>query len=246
MRFLGNATIPVVVSLPVAPPAGSVAYYNNGFYGWNGTAWVSLNNDILTKTDVGLGNVDNTSDLSKPISTATQSALNGKAATGAITASGLTMSTATILGRTTASTGVVQELTGTNVTALLDVFSSSVKGVVPASGGGTTTFLRADGTWAAAGGGSSPISGTVTLDFGSTPAATANSTVTDGSITANSTVDVYIKANDSTINNDINAHSIAAASFQLMIAQNAGSFSVEAHPMFGLATGQFTVRYSIQ
>ena len=33
-----------------------------------------------TKTDIGLGNVDNTSDLDKPISTATQNALNGKQA----------------------------------------------------------------------------------------------------------------------------------------------------------------------
>lgn len=32
----------------------------------------------LQKSDVGLGNVDNTSDLNKPISTATQNALNGK------------------------------------------------------------------------------------------------------------------------------------------------------------------------
>jgi hypothetical protein len=38
-------------------------------------------NITLTKTDVGLGNVDNTADLSKPISTATQTALNGKANT---------------------------------------------------------------------------------------------------------------------------------------------------------------------
>lgn len=36
----------------------------------------------LTKTQVGLGNVDNTTDLNKPISTATQTALNGKADTG--------------------------------------------------------------------------------------------------------------------------------------------------------------------
>lgn len=36
---------------------------------------------ILTKVDVGLGDVDNTSDLNKPISTATQTALNGKANT---------------------------------------------------------------------------------------------------------------------------------------------------------------------
>lgn len=35
----------------------------------------------VTAAQVGLGNVDNTSDLSKPISTATQNALNGKQAT---------------------------------------------------------------------------------------------------------------------------------------------------------------------
>jgi hypothetical protein len=35
----------------------------------------------LTKSQVGLGNVDNTSDANKPVSTATQTALDGKAAT---------------------------------------------------------------------------------------------------------------------------------------------------------------------
>ena len=34
----------------------------------------------------------------------------------------------------------------------IGTFGSAVAGVVPASGGGTTNFLRADGTWAAAGG----------------------------------------------------------------------------------------------
>lgn len=34
--------------------------------------------EIPTKADIGLGNVDNTSDLNKPISTATQTALDGK------------------------------------------------------------------------------------------------------------------------------------------------------------------------
>ncbi len=38
----------------------------------------SWNKKSLTKSDVGLGNVDNTSDLNKPISTATQTALNTK------------------------------------------------------------------------------------------------------------------------------------------------------------------------
>ena len=35
----------------------------------------------LTKSDIGLGNVDNTSDINKPVSTATQTALNAKATT---------------------------------------------------------------------------------------------------------------------------------------------------------------------
>jgi len=38
-------------------------------------------NVTLAKADVGLGNVDNTSDANKPVSTATQTALNGKANT---------------------------------------------------------------------------------------------------------------------------------------------------------------------
>ena len=42
----------------------------------------------VTAAQVGLGNVDNTSDLSKPISTATQTALNGKANTSHTHAAG--------------------------------------------------------------------------------------------------------------------------------------------------------------
>lgn len=44
---------------------------------------------VLTKTDVGLGNVDNTSDANKPISTATSIALSGKAA-NTVTVTGTT------------------------------------------------------------------------------------------------------------------------------------------------------------
>ena len=59
-----------------------------------------------------------------------------------------TMATALFKGRKTAGTGNVEDLTGTQATSLLDTFTSSLKGLVPASGGGTTTFLRADGTFA--------------------------------------------------------------------------------------------------
>ena len=42
---------------------------------------------------------------------------------------------------------------GTVAAARLPTFGTAAAGIVPASGGGTTNFLRADGTWAAAGGG---------------------------------------------------------------------------------------------
>lgn len=61
-------------------------------------------------------------------------------------------------------------ITATQTTAFLNLFSSSLQGLVPASGGGTTNFLRADGTWATpAGGGGGGVSsfntrtGSVTL-----------------------------------------------------------------------------------
>lgn len=58
------------------------------------------------------------------------------------------VATATFKGRTTAGTGSPEDLTGTQATALLDTFTSTLKGLAPSSGGGTTNFLRADGTWA--------------------------------------------------------------------------------------------------
>jgi len=45
-------------------------------------------------------------------------------------------------------------------TAALNAFTSSLKGLTPASGGGTTNFLRADGTWAVPSGGGTGISAT--------------------------------------------------------------------------------------
>jgi Major tropism determinant N-terminal domain/Repeat of unknown function (DUF5907) len=62
------------------------------------------------------------------------------------------------IGRTTVGTGVPEALTGTQATELLDTFTTSLKGLAPASGGGTTNFLRADGTWAAPGGGGGGLS----------------------------------------------------------------------------------------
>lgn len=50
--------------------------------------------------------------------------------------------------RHTAGTGDPEDGTGTQATSLLNEFTSAAKGLAPASGGGTTNFLRADGSWA--------------------------------------------------------------------------------------------------
>ena len=86
-----------------------------------------------------------TSGGSDPITVAT-----GNIAANAVDNTKLaTVATATFKGRTTAGTGNVEDMTATQATALLNTVTSALKGLAPASGGGTTNFLRADGTWAA-------------------------------------------------------------------------------------------------
>lgn len=77
------------------------------------------------------------------------------------------MAFGTIKARVTAGTGNPENATGTEVTALLDTFTSGAKGLVPASGGGTVNFLRADGTFAtpAGGGGGTPGGASGELQF---------------------------------------------------------------------------------
>ena len=54
----------------------------------------------------------------------------------------------TIKGRVSVGTGTVEDLTAAQATTLFNTFSSTTKGLVPASGGGSTSFLRADGVFA--------------------------------------------------------------------------------------------------
>lgn len=77
-----------------------------------------------------------------------------------------------ILGATAA--GNVSDLTGTQATSLLDVFTSGAKGLTPASGGGTVNFLRADGTWAAPPGGGGTTTNPLTINNSGTGAASGS------------------------------------------------------------------------
>jgi hypothetical protein len=91
----------------------------------NGKALSS--NISLTASDVGLGNVDNTSDMNKPISTATQNALNDKqntlSGTGFVKVSGTTVS---YDNSTYALDNSVVKLTGTQTVAGNKTFSNNI------------------------------------------------------------------------------------------------------------------------
>jgi hypothetical protein len=54
-----------------------------------------------------------------------------------------------VIGNNTGSPATPIALTQAQLTAMINNFTSSLAGDVPASGGGTTNFLRADGSWTA-------------------------------------------------------------------------------------------------
>ncbi len=54
-----------------------------------------------------------------------------------------------VIGNNTGASAVPLALTQAQLTAMVNAFTTTLSGAAPASGGGTTNFLRADGTWAA-------------------------------------------------------------------------------------------------
>lgn len=71
------------------------------------------------------------------------------------------MAAHTYKGNNTGSTANAIDVTSTQLTADLNLFTPSLQGLVPASGGGTSNFLRADGTFAAPSGTGVSVIGTI-------------------------------------------------------------------------------------
>lgn len=80
------------------------------------------------------------------ISNITNSMLSGSAAIS--NANLASMAAHTFKGNNTGSPSTPLDLTSTQLTAELNLFTNTLQGLVPASGGGTANFLRADGTFA--------------------------------------------------------------------------------------------------
>jgi hypothetical protein len=76
------------------------------FLMYDGSEWI---NENVSKADVGLGNVDNTSDADKPVSTATQTALDAKADTSAVPTTLNDLSDVTITGTPTGNQALIYD-----------------------------------------------------------------------------------------------------------------------------------------
>ena len=137
----------------------------------------NLANTATARTNLGLGD-----SATRNVGTTSTTVAQGNAGmpTGGTTGQVLTKSSATDYAASwqtptgtdlsyTASTRLLESSTGADVT--LPLVSGTEAGLAPASGGGTTNFLRADGTWAApaggGGGGSAPAPGYQTFANGS-------------------------------------------------------------------------------
>lgn len=120
-----------------------------------------------------------------------------------------TVATSRIIGRQSLGTGAREALTGTQVTAMLDVATSGAKGLVPATGGGTTNYLRADLTFA------NPIASIPTLAHGTYTPTLAN--IANGNVLTASVCQYHRVGSVVTVSGKFNA-SVTTGTTQTVIS----------------------------
>jgi hypothetical protein len=131
--------------------------YSRGTAGFSGIVKSASGTGILTaavasdfptlnqNTTGNAATVTTNADLTGPVtSVGNATAITDEAVTNAKLSN---MPANTIKGNNTGITAAPLDLTQAQATAMLNPFSSTLQGLVPLSGGGTSNFLRADGTW---------------------------------------------------------------------------------------------------
>jgi hypothetical protein len=132
------------------------------------------------------------------------------------------MVTLTIKGNDTGSTADPLDLSVAQVNAILPVFTSTLNGLVPFSGGGSTNFLRADGTWAVAGSGTVTTLSVVSANGFAGTVANANSTP---AITLTTTITGILQGNGTAISaaTTIGTGSVVLNSSPTLVTPNLGT-----------------------
>lgn len=195
---------------------------------------------VLVKGDVGLGNVDNTSDANKPVSSAQQTALDAKLDDSQATAFGLSLldDVDAAAGRATL---VISDATLSTTDITTNNVSTAKHGFMSKLPGGTSNFYREDGTWQSPGAGSTNIKQTE-INFGAMPVSEASFLITDADVAAGSQL-IGGVAYEAPTDKDLDE--MEMDTLDLKFAPGTGEFTLYARGLDGYVEGKFKVNYLI-
>lgn len=124
----------------------------------------------------------------------------------------------------------------------VEQFTSTTEGVVPLSGGGSSNFLRADGTWATpSGGGGTPVLTEVEIDFGAKPVNDKTFTIIDAGVSNTNKIIAFPSPSNATgqVGNDWEVDSAVFSA-----KANIGSITLYVNAQFSM-NGKRKIYYQI-
>lgn len=132
-------------------------------------------------------------------------------------------------------TSLVADLAAKASTA---VFTAVANGLAPLSGGGTSNFLRADGTWQTPAGGGGATVTQALVNVGNTPVRTASVVVTDATVTTSSRI---VLGWGGVVDTDENSPDMTEVDFAAV--PGTGSFTARISSQRELIRGVFRLNY---
>ena len=148
-RWSGSTYIPINEGIALGETSSTAYRGDRGKTAYEHSQDVTSNPHNVTKSQVGLGNVDNTSDLNKPISTDTQTALNLKQDNAKLISANYTSlnNDNLIVNATCTITDVTSPSNGTNFTCTILSGTVTIGGVDYTQVGSKITRIYNSGAW---------------------------------------------------------------------------------------------------